>query len=197
MSQRECAGFNAPRFSIGAGDKVEVSPRANETCRPNKPLIGVFSNVLPASLWSRLVGVAHPATVCKLSPLAPRVPSPVELFALGEGHPAKLAACANVSPKPFPLPFRSLHAARLASILSGSLSPNSPALGVGHPVEALSKVRRPDAVCAQYNRPTGVTFSFQVCEYSIEPSVPNRAFNLLPKDCVRAALADKPKPFGP
>jgi len=28
MSQRECAGFNAPGFSVGAGDEGEVTPEA-------------------------------------------------------------------------------------------------------------------------------------------------------------------------
>jgi hypothetical protein len=28
--------------------------------------------------------------------------------------------------------------------------------------------------CAQYNRPNGVAFIFQVCRYSIEPTVANR-----------------------
>lgn len=39
--------------------------------------------------------------------------------------------------------------------------------------------------------PDGVTFSLQVCEYSIEPSEPNRAFNLFTKHRVRAADADE------
>jgi hypothetical protein len=61
----------------------------------------------------------------------------------------------------------------------------------------LSDVRGADAVCAQYDRPAGVTFSFQVCRYSIEPSVAHRAFNLLAKDDVRAALADEAEELGP
>jgi hypothetical protein len=61
----------------------------------------------------------------------------------------------------------------------------------------LTDVRRADAVCAQYDRPAGVAFSLQVCEYSIEPSVPNRACNLLAKDALRATLADEPEHFRP
>jgi hypothetical protein len=45
--------------------------------------------------------------------------------------------------------------------------------------------------------PDGVVFSFQVCLYSIEPTVSNRAFNLLTKDAVRATLADEPVKLGP
>jgi hypothetical protein len=58
-------------------------------------------------------------------------------------------------------------------------------------------MRTADTVCAQYGRPAGVTFSFQVCRYSIEPTVPNRACNLLPKDIFRAALADEIEEHGP
>jgi hypothetical protein len=29
MSQRECSGFNAPGFSVAAGDEVEGGPEAN------------------------------------------------------------------------------------------------------------------------------------------------------------------------
>lgn len=52
-------------------------------------------------------------------------------------------------------------------------------------------------MCAQYRRPAGVAFSLQVCRYSIEPPVPNRACNLLPKDMLRAALADEVEEDGP
>jgi hypothetical protein len=69
--------------------------------------------------------------------------------------------------------------------------------GVGHEEHPLSDVRCPDAVCAQYCRPEGVTFRFQVCRNSIEPAVSNRCLNLLAKDDSRAALADEPKPVRP
>lgn len=52
-------------------------------------------------------------------------------------------------------------------------------------------------MCAQYGRPAGVTFCFQVCRYSIEPAVTNRACNLLPKDVLRSALADEIKEHRP
>jgi hypothetical protein len=77
------------------------------------------------------------------------------------------------------------------------LASNSFADGVGHPEEALADVGGADAVCAQYRRPAGVTFSFQVCENSIDPSEANRSRNLFAKDCVRATLADEPKPLRP
>lgn len=71
------------------------------------------------------------------------------------------------------------------------------ATAVGHPVQPLSDVWCARAVCAQYSRPAGVAFSFQVAKYSIEPPVPNRSFNLLANDCVRAALSNEPKEFRP
>lgn len=58
-------------------------------------------------------------------------------------------------------------------------------------------MRRADAVCAEYRLPNGVTFSFQVCTNSIEPPVPNRSFNLLTKDALRATLADEPEHMRP
>ena len=77
----------------------------------------------------------------------------------------------------------------------------SPALpsedGVGHPVKSLSDVRRPDAVCSQNNSPAGVAFRLQVCAYSIEPTLSNRARNLLANDSHRAALSNESAERGP
>jgi hypothetical protein len=58
-------------------------------------------------------------------------------------------------------------------------------------------VRCPDAASRETDRPDGVAFSFQVIANKIEPSVGNRAFNLLTKDCVRLALLDEAKPRRP
>ena len=66
-----------------------------------------------------------------------------------------------------------------------------------HEPEPLPDVRRPDAVCAQYRRPAGVAFSFQVCENSVEPTMSNSGRNLLTKQDWRSALANEPKPFRP
>jgi hypothetical protein len=46
-------------------------------------------------------------------------------------------------------------------------------------------------VCSQYNAPDGVTFSLQVCLYSIEPTLSDSVRNLLAKDALRLALADE------
>lgn len=69
--------------------------------------------------------------------------------------------------------------------------------GVGHEVQALPDVRSPDARSAKIRRPDGVTRSFQVSRNNVEPREASRACNLLPKDDVRATLADEPVPCGP
>jgi hypothetical protein len=61
----------------------------------------------------------------------------------------------------------------------------------------LLDVRRADARSRDTDRPDGVTDSFQVSRYSIEPAVANRCFNLLTKDDWRAALADEAIPYRP
>jgi hypothetical protein len=63
--------------------------------------------------------------------------------------------------------------------------------GVGHPVQPLSEVRSPDAVCAKIRRRSGVTCVFQVCCHMVEPSESSSAGNLFTKDACRAALADE------
>jgi hypothetical protein len=85
---------------------------------------------------------------------------------MGVGQPAIWATLARSPPPEAVLP-----SSFLRSPLSG---PPVGVLGVGHPEQSLSDMGRADAVCAKYCRPAGVTFSLQVCLYSIEPSVPNR-----------------------
>lgn len=58
-------------------------------------------------------------------------------------------------------------------------------------------MRSAEATSRQTCRPAGVTFSLQVIENSIEPSVSNRALNLLAKDRARLTLADEPRPMRP
>ena len=80
----------------------------------------------------------------------------------------------------------------------------SPATGVGHPVashggevESLSEVRRTEARSAGIDRPDGVTRSFQVSLYSVEPSKPVTARNLFAKHHVRSALVNEGEPSRP
>jgi hypothetical protein len=61
----------------------------------------------------------------------------------------------------------------------------------------LSDVRGADARSAQIRRPDGVTRSFQVKLYSVEPLKAVLACNLLAKDDWRAALADEMVERGP
>jgi hypothetical protein len=103
----------------------------------------------------------------------------------GEFHPASIAISLNG--RAFLFNVRSLACPFFQSLADV----------VGHPVQPLSDMRRPDAVCAQYRRPAGVTFSFQVSEYSIEPAMSNRTFNLLTKHSDRSAHADEFFPVRP
>jgi hypothetical protein len=70
-------------------------------------------------------------------------------------------------------------------------------VGVGHEEQALSLVRRADAVCSEYGVPAGVALAFQVCVNKIEPAMANRCRNLLSKHNRRAALADEMEPRWP
>jgi hypothetical protein len=73
----------------------------------------------------------------------------------------------------------------------------SAAVGVGHEVESLPDVRRPDARSAQIRSPKGVTRSFQVSAYSVEPLEAVMATNLLAKNDWRAAFLDELEPVRP
>jgi len=63
--------------------------------------------------------------------------------------------------------------------------------------EALADMRGADARSAQISRPDGVARCFQVSVYSVEPSEPVLARNLLSKDDWRAALIDEHVEGGP
>lgn len=88
-----------------------------------------------------------------------------------------------------------------SSLFLCSAAPARPRLsaesGVGHPdkIKALAYVRPFEPRSAQIARPEGVTRTFQVSRYKIEPV--ERARNLLSKDDCRAALADKLEPDRP
>lgn len=65
------------------------------------------------------------------------------------------------------------------------------AVGVGHPISPLSDVRSTDARCRKRHKPEGVSHSFQVSLYKVEPCVCVTACNLFAKDMLRSALADE------
>jgi hypothetical protein len=75
--------------------------------------------------------------------------------------------------------------------MSLPVSFQSRAEGVTHPVESLSNVRRTEARSAGIDRPNGVTRTFQVSLYKVEPSKSVFACNLLSKDRDRSALIDE------
>ena len=58
-------------------------------------------------------------------------------------------------------------------------------------------MRRADARSRDTDRREGVADSFHVSLNKVEPTVPNRCFNLLTKDDARAALLDEMEPVGP
>jgi hypothetical protein len=208
-------GFNRASFwnpallPVTAEDSPACSPRLPVHCSIRSAFR--FACCPGGSFVSFAFGVCHPASsifasvarlvwsirpvfrLCHLFPTRSRssLISPALPSADGVGHPAMCTS------------FRNLHwQVRLWSTycIHASDDPSrdaSSTLIVCHPVQSLSDVRRADAVCAQYRRPAGVAFSFQVSLYSIEPPLPNRSFNLLTKDCVRAALADEIEEDGP
>jgi hypothetical protein len=55
----------------------------------------------------------------------------------------------------------------------------------------LSDVRRTDARSAEIDCPAGVTRSFQVSLYKVEPTKAVLACNLFTKEVIRAALLDE------
>lgn len=74
---------------------------------------------------------------------------------------------------------------RLLSLLPAALLPfcaGVPAMGVGHPPQALPDVRRTDARSAQIGGPDGISQRFQVSPYSGEPFASKARRNLLSKD---------------
>jgi hypothetical protein len=71
------------------------------------------------------------------------------------------------------------------------------ACGVGHPIQPLPAVRRPDARSAQIGSPAGISQVFQVKANSGEPFTSIRACNLLSKDRCRTALGDEAVKSGP
>lgn len=64
----------------------------------------------------------------------------------------------------------------------------SPAIGVGHPVRAVSDMGRADARSRKRDCPEGVTHGFQVSLYKVDPSVDSLARNLFSKDDWNVAL---------
>ena len=93
-------------------------------------------------------------------------------------------------------------ATRPSSAFNGTFGHSPPSFqsrvaGVGHEVDPLPDVRSTDARSRDTDSPEGVVDSFHVSLNKVEPTVPNRCFNLLTKDDRRAALLDEEVPVGP
>lgn len=73
----------------------------------------------------------------------------------------------------------------------------SRAVGVTHEPEPVPHVRGTDAASRETDRSEGVTFSFQVILYKVEPAKANRSLRLFTKDDVRAVLRDEASPLRP
>jgi hypothetical protein len=79
----------------------------------------------------------------------------------------------------------------VALVPSGGVCPPDGVVGLGHPVQSLSDVRRTEARRAGIDRPCGVTRSFQVRLNKVEPAKSVFARNLLAKNDCRSALCDE------
>ena len=77
------------------------------------------------------------------------------------------------------------------------VSPQSRIVGVTHPEQSVTDVRRTDARRRKRDGPEGVTQGFQVSVYKVDPRVDSFARNLLSKDDCRAALGDNVVEGGP
>jgi hypothetical protein len=137
------------------------------------------------------------------SGFVPVVAMPGESFqsrADAVGQPASCAAIGRISPKPFPFPRSALTRSRRSSHAVPVL-PLSIVDGVGQPVspdpKSLSDVRRADARSAAIFRPDGVSRSFQVRAYKVEPPETVLGSDLLAEDDFRPGVLNEPVPVGP
>ncbi len=99
MSQRECAGFNGPPFSIPAGEPVSICPPAVSRAGPSASFATLGSSVFPTPADPRLsqaIGVGQPASratsfsgraLCVSS--LPGSLAPFQSRAAGVGHPVE------------------------------------------------------------------------------------------------------------
>lgn len=182
MSQRECAGFNWPPPSIPASQPVSITPEAVSRAGPSEVAHFVNCAVSDRSgLPNPLPGYLSYSVALRCSQLSKdSLPPPMR----GVGHPAS-------------------HTTRPSSAFNGTsacaLAPSfqSRVVGVGHPVEPVSDVRRADARRRKRDRPKGVTHGFHVSAYKVDPRVCVLARNLLSKDCWRIALRDEAGELGP
>jgi hypothetical protein len=102
----------------------------------------------------------------------------------GVGQPASAASFDSAPPDWFGPPF-------VPSVALGVFQPFS------NKPEPLSDMRRAEARSAEIDRPEGVTRTFHVSVYKVEPTEAVLARNLFAKDDWRAALANEAEEIGP
>lgn len=184
MSQRECAGFNRPGFAVSADEPLGIGPESTSVACKLK-----LVNEIPiaAPFWTAFaLRIRNCSTV------------PPASCAAGVAHDASSTCPGSFSVGLSWLPPLYAYFLLLLPPVRLILPPRaSCARAVGNEVKPLSEVRRADPRSAQIGRPDGVTHSFQVSRYSVEPRPSSRARNLLSKDDRRATLADEPEPCGP
>ena len=172
MSQRECAGFNGPEFSIPAADPISISPEAVNLTRPTS--VATADSGFPRECPHRFSLNSSVADSLRQS------------LAAGVGQIARATVLRRESVFP---------------AASHPFWAGVPAISVGHPLRnkpnPLSDVRSADARSRDTDRPEGVAEVFQVSLNKVEPTMASRCFNLLTKDDARSALVDEPMPCGP
>lgn len=191
MSQREKFGFkrNAPVLAVEAEVPISACPTRWPKGIPVSCGLGGFT----PRASSVLVGVGHPDNITACSFRGRALRSIVSCEArpsrqsLAEGV-AQPASCAKSR--------RSFACGPKARALAFSGSEYSPPalnfeVGVGHPEQPLSDMRRADARSAQIGGPDTISQCFQVSAYSGEPFTASLARNLFSKDDWRAADFDE------
>lgn len=142
----------------------------------------------PLSFQSRAAGEVHPDNFTAPAKLS--IPRSVSgwsfVLAVGVGHEVSFTAPGSFST-----------ISRDPSGLSGlpyacGLPVASLTVGVGHPVRSVTDVRSTDARRRERTSPEGITQSFQVSLYKVEPRLCVLARNLLTKEAFRRALLDEP-----
>lgn len=176
MSQRECAGFNRPPLSIPAEQPVSSAPEtvirhgpANFTCCVRLPPV-IAGVMQPPRLSSVAAGVFQPARAACLGSWSSLLrPSALSVTMPGVSFQSRAAGV--IQPASSALRTRQAQPCFVPCICFCVFDRPcvSWACGVGHPVQSLADMGRAAARSAGINRPAGVTLTFQVSSYMVEP----------------------------
>lgn len=175
MSQKTNSGFRYPPAGEGL------------TCRPSIAFSGALP-MLDASLWSRVVGVAH--TACagngNMAPLPNRWP----------GLPFAPSLARGVLQTAFAIPGRPLRRSAAKSprfsasfaVAVGQMAPDDP--------DPVASVRGIDGASWNNNRPAGVAFGLQIRQNSVERQR-DEASNVFTQECNGSRGCNKAMQFRP